>query len=81
VLEILFSIGPSHPIPEKPFKLGADYGIVAFKETRRASMEDFKKDLERFSQALQQQKRSSILEQWSRFLRGKAKVSINQDLI
>jgi peptidyl-prolyl cis-trans isomerase D len=81
VQEALFSIGPSNPIIEKPFKLGADYGIVVFKETRPASMEDFKKDEERFSQALQQQKKKAVFEQWSRFLRDKGKVSINQDLL
>ncbi|MGA3085213.1 MAG: hypothetical protein ABSE95_10505, partial [Thermodesulfobacteriota bacterium] len=81
VQEVLFSIGPSSPIIEKPFKLGADYGIVVFKESRPASMEDFKKDEERFSQALQQQKKAVIFEQWSRWLRDKAKVSINQDLL
>jgi peptidyl-prolyl cis-trans isomerase D len=78
---VLFSIGPASPLPEKPFKLGSDYGIAAFKDSRRASLDDFKKDQERFSQALQQQKRSAILEQWSRFLREKAKVIRNQDLI
>jgi peptidyl-prolyl cis-trans isomerase D len=81
VMEILLSIGSSHPLPEKPLKLGSDFGIIAFKESRRASMEDFTKDQERFTQALQQQKRASILEQWSRLLREKAKISINQDLI
>ncbi len=44
-------------------------------------MEDFEKDQERFLQALQQQKRTAIFEQWSRILREKAKVSINQDLL
>lgn len=78
---VLFSIGPSSPLSEKPFKLGADYGIAAFKESRRASLEDFNKDQERFSRALQQQKQSSLLEQWSTILREKAKVSINQDLM
>ncbi len=81
VQEILFSIGPSSPVIEKPFKLGADYVVVVFKESRPASMEDFKKDEERFSQALQQQKKAAIFEQWSRWLRDKAKVSINQDLL
>jgi peptidyl-prolyl cis-trans isomerase D len=81
VADALLSIGPSQPLPEKPFKAGTDYGLVAFKESRRASFDDFKKDQDRFSQALEQQKRASIIEQWSRFLREKAKVSINQDLI
>ena len=77
----LFSIGPSSPVVEKPFKMGADYGIVVFKESRRASLEDFKKDQERFSQGLEQQKQYDLFEQWTRFLREKAKVSINQDLL
>jgi peptidyl-prolyl cis-trans isomerase D len=81
VQEVLFSIGPSTPVVEKPFKLGADYGILVYKESRPASMEDFEKEKERFFQALQQQKRSAILEQWNRILREKAKVSINQDLL
>jgi peptidyl-prolyl cis-trans isomerase D len=81
VQEALFSIGPSNPIPAKPFKLGSDYGIVMYKESRPASLEDFEKDRERFFQALQQQKRSAVFEQWSRILREKAKVSINQDLL
>jgi peptidyl-prolyl cis-trans isomerase D len=81
VQEVLFSVGPSNPIPEKPLKLGTDYGIVVYKESRPASMEDFEKDRERFFQALQQQKRTAIFEQWSRSLREKAKVSINQDLL
>lgn len=78
---ILFSLGPSNRISEKPFKLGTDYGIVAFKESRRASMEDFNKERERFTQALQQQKQYTILEQWTRLLREKAKVTVNKDLI
>lgn len=81
VQEVLFSIGPSSPIAEKPLKLGTDYGIVVYKESRPASMEDFEKDQERFLQALQQQKRTAIFEQWSRILRDKAKVSVNQDLL
>jgi len=81
VLEALFSIGPSNPTTEKPFKLSADYGIVVFKESRPASLEEFKKDQERFAQALQQQKQAALFEQWSRFLREKAKVSINQGLL
>jgi hypothetical protein len=81
VQEVLFSIGPSSPVAEKPFKLGSDYGIVLYKESRPAPMEDFEKDQERFHQALQQQKRTAIFEQWSRILREKAKVSINQDLL
>jgi peptidyl-prolyl cis-trans isomerase D len=81
VQEVLYSIGPFNPMVAKPFKLGADYGIVMFKESRPASMEDFEKDRERFFQALQQQKRAALFEQWSRILREKAKVSINQDLL
>jgi peptidyl-prolyl cis-trans isomerase D len=81
VQEILFSLGPSNSIAAKPFKLGTDYGIVVYKESRPASMEDFEKERERFFQALQQQKRTAIFEQWSRNLREKAKVSINQDLL
>jgi hypothetical protein len=79
--EILFSIGPSHSIPEKPLKLGKDYLIIVFKESRPASLEAFQKDQEKFAQALQQQKQVAIFEQWSRFLREKAKVNINQDLL
>jgi peptidyl-prolyl cis-trans isomerase D len=81
VQEVLFSIGRFKPIVEKPFKLGTDYGIVVYKESRPASMEDFEKERERFFQALQQQKRTAIFEHWSRILREKAKVSINQDLL
>lgn len=81
IQEALFSIGPSSPIIEKPFKLGTDYGIVVYKESRPASMEDFEKEQERFNQALQEQKRTALFEQWSRLLREKAKVSINQDLL
>ncbi len=81
VQEALFSIGPSNPLPEKPFKLGTDYGIVVYKESRSASMEDFEKDQVRFSQALQKEKRTAILQQWTRLLQEKAKVSINQDLL
>lgn len=78
---ILFSLGPSNRISEKPFKLGTDYGIVVFKESRRAALEDFNKDRERFAQALQQQKQATILEQWTLLLRQKAKVTVNKDLI
>ncbi|MBI5605589.1 MAG: SurA N-terminal domain-containing protein [Deltaproteobacteria bacterium] len=81
IQEVLFSIGPSNPVPGKPFKLGSDYGIVAFKESRRASLEDLKKDQERFSQALQQQKQYDMFGQWSRTLRENAQVTINRDLI
>ena len=44
-------------------------------------LEDFKKDQERLSQGLEQQKQYDLSEQWTRFLREKAKVSINQDLL
>ena len=81
IQEALFSIGPSNPVVEKPFKIGSDYGIVVFKESRRAPLEDFKKDQERFSQGLEQQKQYDLFEQWTRSLREKAKVSINQDLL
>jgi peptidyl-prolyl cis-trans isomerase D len=81
VQEVLYSIGPFNPMVAKPLKLGADYGIVVFKESRPASMEDFEKERERFFQGLQQQKRTALFEQWSRILREKAKVSINQDLL
>jgi peptidyl-prolyl cis-trans isomerase D len=81
ILETLFSIGPSNPVPEKPFKEGSDYGIVVYKESRKASMEDFDKDRERIAQGLEQQKQYDLFEQWGRFLREKAKVSINQDLL
>ena len=77
----LFSVGSSNPLLEKPVKLGVDYGLIAFKESRPADLDTFKKDQERFSQALQQQKQNIILEQWSGLLREKAKVSINQDLM
>lgn len=81
IQEALFSIGPSTPILEKPFKLGADYGIVVFKESRKAPLEDFAKNQERFSRGLEQQKQYDLFEQWSRSLREKAKVSINPDLM
>jgi peptidyl-prolyl cis-trans isomerase D len=81
IQEILFSIGPSNPMVEKPFKLGNDYGILVYKDSRPASMEGFEKEQERFYQALQRQKRTAIFEQWSRLLREKAKVTINQNLL
>jgi len=81
VMEVLMAISRSRPLPEKPFKIGSDYGIVAFKESRQADLDDFNKDQERFFQALLKQKRASIMEQWQVLLRDKAKISINQDLI
>jgi peptidyl-prolyl cis-trans isomerase D len=79
--EALFSLNASNRIVEKPFKIGSDYGLAAFKETRKASLEDFKKEQERFTEALQQQKQYALFEQWSRLLREKAKVRVNQDLL
>jgi peptidyl-prolyl cis-trans isomerase D len=81
IQEILFSVGPSHPAAEKPFTLGEGYGIVFFKESRPAPLEDFKKDENRYYQTLLQRKQYELIGQWTRFLREKAKVSINQDLI
>jgi peptidyl-prolyl cis-trans isomerase D len=81
IQEALFSLGPARRIVEKPFKAGSDYGVALFKESRPASLEDFKKDQQRFIEALQQQKQFALFEQWSRLLREKAKVRINQDLL
>ena len=81
IQEALFSLGPTRPIVEKPFKTGSDYGVAVFKESRPAPMEDFKKDQTQFIQALHQQKQYALFEQWSRLLREKAKVRINQDLL
>lgn len=79
--EILFSIGPSSPVPDKPLKLGKDNIVIIFKESRPASLEEFQKDQEKVAQALQQQKQTSLFQEWSRYLRKKAKVNINQDLL
>jgi peptidyl-prolyl cis-trans isomerase D len=81
IQEALLALGPAHRMVEKPFKAGSDYGVAFFKESRPASMEDFKKDQQRFIEALQQQKQFALFEQWSRQLREKAKVRINQDLL
>jgi peptidyl-prolyl cis-trans isomerase D len=81
IQEALFSLGPARRIVEKPFKAGPDYGVALFKESRPASLEDFKKDQQRFIEALQQQKQFALFEQWSRLLREKAKVRVNQDLL
>jgi peptidyl-prolyl cis-trans isomerase D len=81
VQDALFGLGPAHPAVDKPFKTGSDYGVAVYKETRPASLEEFKKDQDRFMQALLQQKQYTLFEQWSRLLREKAKVRINQDLL
>jgi len=79
--QALFSLGPSSPVVKKPFQVGPDWGILVFKEYRAAPLDGFQQDKERFSQALLQQKRSTLIEDWARSLREKAKISINQDLI
>jgi parvulin-like peptidyl-prolyl isomerase len=68
-------------VVKKPFQVGPDWGILVFKEYRAAPLDGFQQDKERFSQALLQQKRSTLIEDWARSLREKAKISINQDLI
>ncbi|HMK64825.1 MAG TPA: SurA N-terminal domain-containing protein [Thermodesulfobacteriota bacterium] len=81
IQESLFSLGVGHRIVDKPFIVGSDYGVAVFKESKPASLEEFKKDQQRFIEALQQQKQYALFEQWSRQLREKAKVRVNQDLL
>ena len=69
---------PSYRSYMTELDIGLDRIAMLIKKKRT---EDFEKDKERFFQALQQQKRTAIYEQWARILREKAKVTINQNLL
>ncbi len=77
--QILFSVGPGTPLPEKVLKAGSAYLFFAFQDYRPASTEELDQQQDRLAQALRQQKSGRLLEDWLQQLRQKAKIKKYQE--
>ena len=80
-MEAAFKLTAAAPAVDTPFKVGNRWYAVRLKQRTEAPRADFEKGKEELKKRILPKKQEEALDKWTKDLRAKARIEINQALV